>query len=419
MDAAGSAAEALPPAAKTGAETAADDPEGTALGSAEAEADEAPAEEAAEALEGHGPEGEAPSKPPRRAKKHRRTALGRRLRKKTAVAELTSTKRRGRSACKALSGTKRHHVRGSSDTKEPVKKKTKNKALPLEVDAKPLSAKGKKRKSAQAQHVVTAGGQAGISTPMQAGAAASSGSQDKAPEALYMAVDALPEMVQAMLADERERLSRLQEAAIEAQRRGLALQGRYVQRLFYLESQAARLQAHALSLDSRERVNIEVSEEVVRLLREVQRGVTDIAEARQISQADLEDMSMHFAELVSEYKACGLEQASVPYVQEPDNAALSSWLSQAGLRPREHTGPELEKALKHLHEANTKLQPGQQLDPADIRRINKRVARAMSYLLGEDRPELQDLPSGDEAPHAEAALFSIATPRPDAAAGSA
>jgi hypothetical protein len=240
----------------------------------------------------------------------------------------------------------------------------------------------------------------------------------KAGESLHLEVDTLPDMVQALLADERKRLNSLQEAAIEAQRKGLALQGKYVQRLFYLEAQAARLQAHAQQVENRERVNIEVSEELLRLMREIQRGVTDVASARATSQEDLDNMAKEFEAMVAQYKASGLADVPTPYVQAPDNAALATWLGQAGLQPKPQAGEAMDKALKYLHEANQKLQPGQQVEPAELRRINRRVAKAMGFLVGEDRPVLKGLDTDDEAQASSAARFNIATPRGEAAAAS-
>jgi hypothetical protein len=226
-------------------------------------------------------------------------------------------------------------------------------------------------------------------------------------------------MVQALLADERQRLNGLQEAALAAQRKGLALQGKYVQRLFYLESQAARLQAHVQHIENRARVNIEVSEQLLRLVREIQRGVTDVAASRATSQADLGSMAKDFAEMVAQYKASGLEDVQAPYVPDPGNAALATWLTQAGFQPKPQAGEAMDKALKHLHEANQSLQPGQQIETAELRRINRRVAKAMAFLVGEGgRPKLKDLDTEDEAQAASAARFSIATPRGDGAAAS-
>ena len=82
----------------------------------------------------------------------------------------------------------------------------------------------------------------------------------------------------------------------------------------------------------------------------------------------------------------------------------------AGIQKSPEAGAALDKALKHLREANEKLQLGQSMDAVELRRINRRVSKAMASICSDGRPELKDLDTEDEGLEAAEAGISISTP---------
>jgi hypothetical protein len=123
--------------------------------------------------------------------------------------------------------------RGSSDNHDPVKKKVKAKK-----NRRLARGRNARHDDEAPEAVVAAASGDAPPSPAAAGAAGSDGPAGP----MYLAVDSLPDMVQTLLDEEKWHLSKLQHEALEAQKRGLQLQGLYLNTLAYPNVQAGRLQ---------------------------------------------------------------------------------------------------------------------------------------------------------------------------------